>query len=90
MDKGWRNNVLKLIAEKSPDTILDIATGTADMAILLSKINAKYILAVDISQGMLAIANEKIQRLNLQGKFTPKSKTRKIWLYRIISLTWQP
>jgi demethylmenaquinone methyltransferase / 2-methoxy-6-polyprenyl-1,4-benzoquinol methylase len=68
MDKGWRNSVLELIAEKCPVTILDIATGTADMAILLSKTNAKYILAVDISQGMLAIANEKIQRLNLQGQ----------------------
>src|SRR5688572_23343544 len=68
MDKGWRNNVLELIVKKSPDTILDIATGTADMAILLSKTNAKYILAVDISQGMLTIANDKIRRLNLQGQ----------------------
>jgi demethylmenaquinone methyltransferase/2-methoxy-6-polyprenyl-1,4-benzoquinol methylase len=68
MDKGWPNNVLELIVKKSPDTILDIATGTADMAILLSKTNAKYILAVDISQGMLTIANDKIQRLNLQGQ----------------------
>lgn len=66
MDKQWRNNVLKLVAEKSPDTILDVATGTADMAILLSKTNAKYILAVDISHGMLKIANEKIQLLNLE------------------------
>jgi demethylmenaquinone methyltransferase/2-methoxy-6-polyprenyl-1,4-benzoquinol methylase len=68
MDKQWRNNVLKLVAEKSPDTILDVATGTGDMAILLSKTNAKYILAVDISQGMLKIANKKIQLLNLQGQ----------------------
>ena len=68
MDKRWRNNVLKLIAEMHPDTILDIATGTADMAILLSKTRAKYILAIDISQQMLAIAVEKIQRLNLQGQ----------------------
>lgn len=66
MQKRWYNNVLKLVAKNNPDTILDIATGTADMAILLSKTRAKYILGVDISQGMLAIAKEKIERLNLQ------------------------
>src|SRR5687768_13201101 len=66
MYKRWYTNVLNLVAQKNPDTILDIATGTGDMAILLSKTHAKYILGVDISQEMLAIANEKIQRLNLQ------------------------
>lgn len=66
MDKRWRHNVLELILKKSPSTVLDVATGTADMAMLPSKTNAKYILAVDISTGMLAIANEKIQRMNLQ------------------------
>jgi len=72
MHKRWYANVLNLVAKRNPDTILDIATGTADMAILLSKTHAKYILGVDISQGMLAIANEKIQRLNLQEQIQTK------------------
>jgi demethylmenaquinone methyltransferase / 2-methoxy-6-polyprenyl-1,4-benzoquinol methylase len=66
MHKSWYNNLLEIVAKRNPNTILDIATGTGDMAILLSKTGAKYILGVDISQGMLAIANKKIQRLNLE------------------------
>ncbi len=68
MDKKWRNNVLKLLIEKDPKDILDIATGTGDMAILFSKTNAKNIVGVDISKGMLDIANEKIVRLNLHDR----------------------
>ncbi|WP_257667660.1 bifunctional demethylmenaquinone methyltransferase/2-methoxy-6-polyprenyl-1,4-benzoquinol methylase UbiE [Parapedobacter tibetensis] len=66
LDRKWRNNVLKLIIERKPNSVLDIATGTGEMAILLSKTGAEHILAVDISQGMLALANEKIQLLNLR------------------------
>ena len=68
MDKKWRNNVLKLITKKNPSNILDIATGTGDMAILFSKTNAKNITGIDISEGMLNIANEKIRKLNLQER----------------------
>jgi demethylmenaquinone methyltransferase / 2-methoxy-6-polyprenyl-1,4-benzoquinol methylase len=70
MDKRWRNNVLKLLIAKNPKNILDIATGTGDMAILFSKTNAKNIVGVDISKGMLDVANEKILKLNLQDKIT--------------------
>lgn len=70
MDKKWRKNVLKLIAKKMPDRILDIATGTGDMALLLSRTNARYILSVDISQGMLDVANKKIQHYNLQKRIS--------------------
>jgi demethylmenaquinone methyltransferase / 2-methoxy-6-polyprenyl-1,4-benzoquinol methylase len=68
MDTGWRKKVLKIVAEKNPQTILDIATGTGDMAILLSATNAGYILATDISTGMLKVADEKIAALNLQDR----------------------
>ncbi|HMR82548.1 MAG TPA: bifunctional demethylmenaquinone methyltransferase/2-methoxy-6-polyprenyl-1,4-benzoquinol methylase UbiE [Niabella sp.] len=70
MDKRWRNNVLKLLMKHNPGSILDIATGTGDMAILFSKTNAKNIVGVDISKGMLNIANEKILKLNLQDRIT--------------------
>ena len=42
-DQGWRRNVLKMVEAKKPDSILDIATGTGDMAIFLSKTNASRI-----------------------------------------------
>ena len=59
-DQGWRKKVLQLVTETNPDTILDIATGTGDMAILLSKTNAKKITGLDLSAGMLEVGKGKI------------------------------
>lgn len=70
MDKNWRNNVMKLLMENNPENILDIATGTGDMAILFSKTQAKSIVGIDISEGMLKVANQKIEKLNLQDRIT--------------------
>jgi demethylmenaquinone methyltransferase/2-methoxy-6-polyprenyl-1,4-benzoquinol methylase len=70
MDKGWRDNVLKLISKKEPKRILDIATGTGDMTLLFSKTNASQIVGVDISQGMLDVANRKISELNLSDRIS--------------------
>jgi len=67
-DQGWRKKVLKLVAETNPETILDIATGTGDMAILLSKTNAKKITGLDLSAGMLEVGKSKVKALNLQDK----------------------
>lgn len=68
MDVKWRKRVLKIISEKNPENILDVATGTGDMAILFSKTSARTILGVDISEGMLEIADQKINSLNLQHR----------------------
>lgn len=70
MDKKWRKNVLNIISKHKPESIIDIATGTGDMAILFSQTQAKKISAVDISQGMLNIADEKIKKKNLQDRIT--------------------
>src|SRR5690554_6691266 len=67
-DQGWRRNVLKMVSDTHPETILDIATGTGDLAILLSKSNAKRIVGLDLSAGMLEVGKEKIKALNLQDK----------------------
>ena len=68
MDKRWRQRVLKLIADQNPESILDIATGTGDMAILFASTKATNILGVDISQGMLNVAEEKIKAQQLQNR----------------------
>ena len=70
MDKKWRNNVLELIKKTNPQNIIDVATGTGDMGILFSKTNAKSIVGVDISKGMLEVANKKIMKSNLQKRVT--------------------
>jgi len=65
IDIKWRKKVLKLVAETNPETILDIATGTGDLAILLAQTKAKKIIGLDISAGMLEIGTKKIQEKNL-------------------------
>ncbi len=67
-DQGWRRNVLKMVSDTNPENILDIATGTGDLAILLSKSNAKKIVGLDLSAGMLEVGKEKVKALNLQNK----------------------
>lgn len=70
MDKKWRKNMLELLKKEKPDTILDVATGTGDMAILFAKTDAEKIVGIDIAQGMLDIADKKIEKLNLQERVT--------------------
>ncbi len=60
-DIKWRKKVINLVAEKKPKTILDIATGTGDLAIQFAeKTEAVKIIGLDISEGMLSMARKKI------------------------------
>ena len=68
IDIKWRKKVVKLVAEKNPNTVLDIATGTGDLAINLAKTNASKIIGLDISSGMLEIGKEKIKKKKLEQK----------------------
>lgn len=67
MDIRWRKNVKKILSDRSPELVLDVATGTGDMPILYSKIDTQKIIGIDISTGMLSVAEEKIQKLNLSN-----------------------
>ena len=68
IDIKWRKKVVKLVKEKQPETILDIATGTGDLAINLAETNATKIVGLDISSGMLDIGKEKIKKKGLEQK----------------------
>ena len=68
IDVKWRNKVVALVADKNPETILDIATGTGDLVILMSKTSAKKIIGLDISPGMLEVGKEKIEKAHLTGR----------------------
>ncbi|MEW5676923.1 bifunctional demethylmenaquinone methyltransferase/2-methoxy-6-polyprenyl-1,4-benzoquinol methylase UbiE [Flavobacterium enshiense] len=68
IDVKWRKKVLQLVAEKKPETILDIATGTGDLAILMANTNASKIIGLDISAGMLEIGKKKIADRNLNNR----------------------
>ncbi|WP_194765739.1 bifunctional demethylmenaquinone methyltransferase/2-methoxy-6-polyprenyl-1,4-benzoquinol methylase UbiE [Tamlana sp. I1] len=68
IDIKWRQNVVKIIKESNPQTILDIATGTGDLAINLAETDATKIVGLDISSGMLEIGKEKIKKKGLESK----------------------
>jgi demethylmenaquinone methyltransferase/2-methoxy-6-polyprenyl-1,4-benzoquinol methylase len=67
-DVKWRKKVLAMVSSKNPDTILDIATGTGDLAILMTKTNANKIVGLDISAGMLDVGRKKIEQKKLSNK----------------------
>ncbi len=65
IDVKWRKKVLQIVAKSNPNSILDIATGTGDLAILMAQTNAEKIIGLDISAGMLEVGVKKIADKNL-------------------------
>lgn len=71
IDNKWRKKVIAIIAENNPEYILDIASGTGDLAILAAqKTDAKKIIGADISEGMLKIGKKKVDKLNLSERIS--------------------
>lgn len=68
IDIKWRKKVVKIVKNSNPQSVLDIATGTGDLAINLAQTDATKIIGLDISSGMLDIGKEKIKRKNLDSK----------------------
>lgn len=67
-DIAWRKKVIQLIAEINPKNVIDIATGTGDLAIMMSQTSAQKIVGLDISAGMLDVGKQKIKAKNLDSK----------------------
>ena len=75
VDKSWRRKAVrrlkKSLANISNPKILDVACGTADSTIQIAKsIENAEIVGVDISDGMLAIGEEKVEKLGLNDRIT--------------------
>ncbi len=71
IDKIWRRKTSKLVASHHPTAILDVATGTADLAIRMAKDTASAnITGVDLSEKMLEIGREKITKKKLDQRIT--------------------
>jgi len=68
IDIYWRKQAVKIMGQNKPALLLDIATGTGDFAIEALQLNPQKIIGVDISEGMLAVGQEKIKKKNLTGK----------------------
>lgn len=66
IDKMWRRRVVRKVRRMKPEKIMDLATGTGDLAIKMAKAMPKAkIMGVDLSEKMLAVAAEKVRRKGL-------------------------
>lgn len=64
IDRRWRRVAVKTLIDLHPQRILDVATGTADLALAALRLNPKEIVGVDVSQKMLDIAKMKVEKRN--------------------------
>ena len=64
MHRIWKNDIKKLVHVLKPKKILDVATGTADIAIALNDVIDCKIIGIDISSKMLEVGNKKLKNLN--------------------------
>jgi len=60
IDQVWRKKVVKLVLEKTPLQVLDVATGTADLALMAAQSGIPNVVGVDISEEMLAVGRKKV------------------------------
>jgi len=70
IDKGWRRKAIAEVKEVNPNVILDVATGTGDLAIAASKIKPQHIVGVDIAEQMLEVGRRKIKEKGLDKMIT--------------------
>lgn len=73
VDRIWRNNAIDFLLKNrtNTDSVLDIATGTGDFAILaFQKLHPQRIVGIDISEGMMRIGREKVEKLGLSDTIT--------------------
>ncbi|MBS1585621.1 MAG: bifunctional demethylmenaquinone methyltransferase/2-methoxy-6-polyprenyl-1,4-benzoquinol methylase UbiE [Bacteroidetes bacterium] len=73
IDKGWRRKAIAEVKEVNPNVILDVATGTGDLAIAASKIKPQHIVGVDIAEQMLEVGRKKIKEKGLDKVITLQS-----------------
>ena len=66
IDRLWRGRVVRMVRRMKPQRIMDLATGTGDLAIKMAKrIPKAHIMGVDLSENMLAVAADKVRRKGL-------------------------
>jgi len=71
IDRGWRKKAIAELYPLKPQIILDVATGTADMPILMMNLlNPERIIGIDISTGMLELGNIKLKKFRLTNRIT--------------------
>jgi demethylmenaquinone methyltransferase/2-methoxy-6-polyprenyl-1,4-benzoquinol methylase len=67
VDYHWRKKAIKLIGQKHPKTILDVATGTGDLAITALRIKPEKIVGIDIAEDMLDVGRNKLKKKDTEN-----------------------
>ena len=70
IDKGWRKKAIAEVAKIKPQSVLDVATGTGDMAIAAAALKPGKITGLDIADQMLEVGRKKINEQGLQQIIT--------------------
>lgn len=70
IDKLWRRKAIRLIKPYAPSRILDVATGTGDLAVEALKSGAAEVTGIDISTEMLTVGRKKIKEMALDHQIT--------------------
>ena len=70
IDQQWRKKAVRLLADEQPRRILDVATGTADLALQALTLEPEHVVGVDIAEEMLAIGRQKIAARGLDDRIT--------------------
>ncbi|WP_294293299.1 bifunctional demethylmenaquinone methyltransferase/2-methoxy-6-polyprenyl-1,4-benzoquinol methylase UbiE [uncultured Chryseobacterium sp.] len=70
IDVLWRNKLVKWMKKDNPQEVLDVATGTGDLAIAIEKGTGSRVIGLDLSQQMLNVGVIKIKKLKLDGKIS--------------------
>ena len=70
IDVLWRNTLVKWMNKDAPKLVLDVATGTGDLAIAVQKGTGAEVVGLDLSQQMLNVGIDKIKKLNLNQKIS--------------------
>jgi demethylmenaquinone methyltransferase/2-methoxy-6-polyprenyl-1,4-benzoquinol methylase len=70
IDVLWRNTLVKWMKNDNPQEVLDVATGTGDLAITIEKGTNAKVIGLDLSQQMLNVGVIKIKKLKLDGKIS--------------------
>lgn len=70
IDQSWRRKVIRRLMETEPDSVLDVATGTADLAIMAARKGVAENIGVDISEDMLDVGRRKVTGAGLDSQVT--------------------
>jgi demethylmenaquinone methyltransferase/2-methoxy-6-polyprenyl-1,4-benzoquinol methylase len=74
IDRIWRRKAIGLFKKDQPQMLLDVATGTGDMALMAIRVlQPRQIVGIDISEGMLEFGRQKIRKAGLQSKIELRS-----------------